>query len=72
MGGGGQGIERVDCFRQGDLPLREYRGFYHVDVLISVGQEIPGWFKIPLLREAETEIRLGIKSWWGLAKVAPL
>lgn len=30
-----------------------------------------GWFKIPLLGEAATAIRLGVKSWWGLAKATP-
>ena len=34
--------------------------------LPSVYQEIPDWFKIPFLEEAETAFKLGIKSCWGL------
>ena len=29
------------------------------------------WIKILLVAEAETIIRLGIQSWWGLAEATP-
>lgn len=31
----------------------------------SVDQVIPGWFRMLLLGEVETVIKLGIKSWFG-------
>ena len=42
----------------------------YIDSLTSADQDIPDWF-IPLLGEAETAVRLGIKSWWGVAQVTP-
>lgn len=45
------------------------RGSY-ADYLTSTDWEIPGYI-ISCLGKAKTSGRLGVKSWWGLAKVTP-
>ena len=43
--------------------LKGRQGSYQADCLTSAAQDIPDWFKISLLEEAETAIRLDIKFW---------
>lgn len=51
----------MDYFRKSHFPLGVGSGVYQADDLTSTKQEIPDClFKITLLREAETEIRLSI------------
>ena len=60
----------MDYFRQVDLPLREDRESYQTSLVLMRTFQAD-LFKIPLPREAERAIRLGIKSWQGLAKRTP-
>ena len=46
---------------------REWQEVYYFLTRIRKCQ----WFKIPLLGEVETEVRLGIKFRWGLPQMAP-
>lgn len=57
--------KRVDYFRQGHFPLWNGRGFYQTAYFIISPGNYSGWFKIPLLGEAESAIRLVIKLWFG-------
>lgn len=65
-------VKRADYFRQGIFPSEDGRGFYQADLLTKGNQEISDdWFKLPLPGEAETTMRLSIRSWWILAQVTP-
>lgn len=55
-------VKNVDYFRQGQLPLREGWGFNLADDPTSVVRKFQiDWFRIPVLGEAETAIRLLVK-----------
>ena len=41
-----------------------------VAVPATAKQEIPDWFKIILLGEAKTVVRLGIKSWFAAVRLS--
>lgn len=63
---------KEDYFRQ--LPCLGEGGtgrwFSQADYLTGLIRKFQiDWFKILLLVQAKTLIRLDIKSWWGLAKV---
>ena len=53
----------MNCFRQGHLPLLGWQVSYQVDYITSADQVILEWLvKITFLGEAETAIRISIKS----------
>lgn len=57
---------RNDYFRQSHLPSVEGRGpITPITLLVLLRKFCTHWFKIPLLREAESKIRLGSKSWFA-------
>lgn len=55
-------------FLQGEGRRRSYQA---ADLTRVDQQFQTDWVKILFLGEAKIAIRLGIKSWWGLAKVTP-
>lgn len=61
---------KKDYFRQGHLPLGGKLGGPRMQTtsLELIRKFQTEWFKI-LPGEAETTLRLGIKSWWGLTEV---
>ena len=54
-------------FAGGGAGGKEWQEFYYFLTRIRKCQ----WFKIPLLGEVETAVRLGIKSRWGLPQMTP-
>lgn len=53
----------MNCFRQGHLPLWGWQMSYQVDYITSADQVILEWLiKITFLGEAETAVRISIKS----------
>ena len=55
------------------FPLGEGRGrlIRHFTLLMLIRKFQAEWFKIALLGEDKTSLRLGTKSWCGLAKATP-
>lgn len=65
-------VKRADYFRRGIFPLGDGRGFIRQISSLEVTRKFQMiGLSFHCLGEAETTIRLSIKSWWILAQVTP-
>lgn len=69
QGEGGKRRLKSGLWQARSPSLRGRLGFYQADGLPKV--DIPDWFKMSFMEEADITVRLSIKSLWGLAEETP-